>query len=195
MTAMPVVPVVRRRWFPWVVGVATILLLSCCIVSCLGTNLGSFFVSRFTASTPQTETAVVPPAVVETPQQDLVAPATPVIAPQTAICPEDIPAGETITVNPGCVVLGDVEVGGQIFYDVGGAGQATVVVVEGQAVSVFAEWGAGVEETVKYVSMAELFDTYVVDELLTGCGSTDGCSEVRFVVFRDKEVVFDQIKR
>lgn len=76
-----------------------------------------------------------------------------------------IPAGATETVAAGCVVSGDVVVDGQALYD-NSEFTGVVVLIEGEAAQVHAQWGASVWPAGTVLQTAH-------DALmLTGCGSS-----------------------
>ena len=96
--------------------------------------------------------------------------------------------GETKDLLPGQSALGDVEVNDVIKYDVGGTGEATVVInTSDKPISVYAEHGgAGCLVTTDLA-------TLVNGELEHGCGSENGCDTVRIVEPGKPDRFFDEL--
>lgn len=102
-----------------------------------------------------------------------------------------IKAGQTIKVAGPATVLGDVKVNGTTCYDVGGEGEATVVVIMSGEPEIFAEWGAGVEQLPACSNLQQLMSYYKGDELVTGCDG--GCETVRLVVVQNGTIVSNEV--
>ncbi len=134
------------------------------------------------------QNTVLAPERTPVPPVDPIAPPIEQPAAQTFADPapaiDGITKGDTVDIEPGQMVLGDV-----IFtnpetqklvdaYDNGGTGEGTVFWNNGsQTVSVHAPWGAGR----KIITSQEAAMAEVMNELRQGCGDPNGCETVRFV--------------
>lgn len=111
----------------------------------------------------------------------------------TNICPANIAKGATVFVPANCTVFGDVTYGEVVLHDIGGSDQATFVNVVGSGAYITAPYGAGVEPTLSFQNYTGMVNHYVVDEMQTGCGDSNPCSEVRAVIIEYGNIVLDTV--
>lgn len=108
-------------------------------------------------------------------------------------CPTNIAKGMTVYVPENCTVFGDVSYGEVLLHDVGGSDQATFVNIVGSGAYITAPYGAGVEPTLPFQNYTGMVNHYVVDEMQTGCGDSNPCSEVRAVIVEFGVIVLDDV--